>query len=302
MSRWTLRGDALAGRGVNDNECQQQSASLGRNDDCTKDESRRVTPSRGTYRKWNCSPGRISVNPGHTPRRGTTPIGPAAISQTTGTRLRPASSRTAPLGGRSIAARPTACPTSVPPTSGDTANISLLPRSPSASEWHQAYPAMNPPPPGQRNPSEARWGQRPRAICPGASPPATHPRKTATAQTQFREQGGRAQTTKGHRCWHFVTGLSGDPTANPTYTPNNLQPHSCSAGVVGGSGDDCGFATRAAQHLAQHNGPATTSAFKPQKLVTATDQSQGKPRSLMQPQPMADVHPFALVMQIHRGH
>jgi hypothetical protein len=79
----------------------------------------------------------------------------------------------------------------------------------------------------------------PRAICPGASPPATYHRKTATALTQFREQGGRAQTTKGHLCWHFVTGLSGDPTANPTYTPNNLQPHSCSTGIVGGSGDDC---------------------------------------------------------------
>ena len=133
MSTWTLHGDAPAGRGDED-ERQQPRASLGHNDDFTGDKSRRATPSRGTYRHWNHSPGRTGVNHGVTPRRWTTPIGPAAITQTTGTRLRPAGSRTAPLDGRSIAARPTACPTSVPPTTGDTAHISLLPSQHGATE------------------------------------------------------------------------------------------------------------------------------------------------------------------------
>jgi hypothetical protein len=145
-----------------------------------------------------------------------------------------------PLCGRGFAARPTACPTSVPPTSRDTANISLLPSRPGASKWRPACPTTNSPPPGRRCPSGALWRKRTEEICPGASPPATQPGKTATAKTQFGKQGGRAQTPKGHLCWYAVTGPSDDPTADPAYTPDNLQPHCCSTGVVGGSSDGGG--------------------------------------------------------------
>jgi hypothetical protein len=131
MSRWTLRGDAPAGRGDEDEELRQPRASLGHNDVCIEDESRRATPSCGSH---NHCPGRTGVNHGLTPRRWTTPIGLATITQTTCTRLRPAGSRTAPRDGRNTAARPTACPTSVPPTTGDTANISLLPSQHGATE------------------------------------------------------------------------------------------------------------------------------------------------------------------------
>ena len=65
--------------------------------------------------------------------------------------------------------------------------------------------------------------------------------------------------TKGHLCWHFVTGLTGDPTANPTYTPNNLQPHSCSTGVVGGIGDNC---VRHPGHRFRYQGGSTPGAAR----------------------------------------
>ena len=110
LSRWTLRGDAPAGRDDENQQPQQPRASLGHNDDGTKDNHRR------------------------TPRRWTTQIGPAAITQTTCTRLRPAGSRTATLDGRSITARPTSGPTSVSPTTGDTANIFPLPSRHGATE------------------------------------------------------------------------------------------------------------------------------------------------------------------------
>ncbi len=134
--------------------------------------------------------------------------------ETTGTGLQPAICGALTPSRQGTATGPQERPSLVHPASGKTTDFSRYRRGTIGTGWL-----------GRAGPTSH-----------SAVAAAAEPEEAATTKIQFGYPTDSTQATQCHVCSFASASLADSTTTYPTYQPDCLQPHRCSAGADGGGG------------------------------------------------------------------